>query len=122
MPDGLMEIALNVFSALFSLCFLDTGAFLETSHLHSGREGGRSVLWVCVSACVSFQGVLVPHLCVCVSVCVCVCVCVAGWINVTSLADTFLPSRKWVNQVLVSLGKEPSELCGLLRGELLVTV
>ena len=75
MPDGLMEIALNVFSALFSLCFLDTGAFLETSHLHSGREGGRSVLWVCVSACVSFQGVLVPHLCVCVSVCVCVCVC-----------------------------------------------
>ena len=69
MPDGLMEIALIVFSALFSLCFLDTGAFLETSHLHSGREGGRSVLWVCVSACVSFQRVLVPHLCVCVCVC-----------------------------------------------------
>ena len=116
MPDGLMEIALIVFSALFSLCFLDTGAFLETSHLHSGREGGRSVLWVCVSACVSFQRVLVPHLCVCV------CVCVAGWINVTSLADTFLPSRKWVNQMLVSLGREPSELCGLLGGELLVTL
>ena len=66
MPDGLMEIALIVFSALSSLCFLDMCAFLETSHLHSGREGGRSVLWVCVPACVSFQGVLVPRLCVCV--------------------------------------------------------
>ena len=73
MPDGLMEIALIVFSVLSSLCFLDMCAFLETSHLHSGREGGRSVLWVCVSACVSFQGVLVPRLCVCVCVCVCVC-------------------------------------------------
>ena len=118
MPEGLMEIALIVFSALSSLCFLDMCAFLETSHLHSGREGGRSVLWVYVSACVSFQGVLVPRLCVCV----CVCVCVAGGINITSLADTFLPSRKWVNQMLASLGRKPSELCGLLGDELLVTV
>lgn len=108
MPDGLMEIAL-VFSA-FS--FLDTCAFLGTSHLHSWREGGSSVLWICVSACVSSQGVLVP----------CVCVCVAGWINITSLADTLLPSRNWVNQMLVSLGREPSELGGLLGDELLVTV
>ena len=76
MPDGLMEIALILFSARECWCPL----------------------------------------------CVCVCVCVAGWINVTSLADTFLPSRKWVNQMLISLGREPSELCGLLRDELLVTV
>ena len=114
MPGGLLEVALIVFSAFSFLCFLDTCAFLETSHLHSGREGGRSVLWVCVSVCVSFEGVLVP--------CVCVWGGGAGWINVTSLADTLLPSRNWVNQMLVSLGREPSELRGLLEDELLVTV
>lgn len=49
MTDGLMEIALIVFAATSSHCFLDTCAFLEISHMHF-RDGERSVLWVCVFA------------------------------------------------------------------------
>ena len=84
------------------------------------REGGREVspLGLCVCMCFFPGSVGAPFVCVCV----CVCVCVAGGINITSLADTFLPSRKWMNQMLASLGRKPSELCGLLGDELLVTV